>query len=92
MNPDDAPSPRLRGEGGDSRQTRTRRESPSPGLLRNPTSPRKRREVNQATASIQFNFNAVMRQATMIRLRSNVREERPSCRSSLASERRAFGA
>jgi hypothetical protein len=31
-------------------------------------------------------------QATMIRLRSRVREERPSWRSSLASERRASGA
>ena len=31
-------------------------------------------------------------QATMIRLRSSVREERPSCRKSRASERRALGA
>jgi len=30
--------------------------------------------------------------ATMIRLRSSVREERPSCRNSFASERRASGA
>ena len=30
--------------------------------------------------------------ATMIRLRNSVRDERPSCRSSLASERRASGA
>ncbi len=36
-------------------------------------------------------FGVASAQTTMIRLRSKVRE-RPSCRSSLASERRAFGA
>ena len=53
-----SPSPRLRGrderssllEGwgeGASQQVLTRGKAPSPGLLRNPTSPRKRGEVNQ---------------------------------------------
>jgi hypothetical protein len=49
-------APLLRGEGwgeGLSRQTRTRGESPSPGLLRNPTSPRKRGEVSQTSEPIQ---------------------------------------
>src|SRR5580700_92829 len=45
-----SPSPRLRGEGwgeGAFQQVLTRRNAPSPGLLRNPTSPRKRGEVNE---------------------------------------------
>src|SRR6476661_11129385 len=47
---DETPSPRLRGEGrgeGDYRHRWCRGESPSPGLLRNPTSPRKRGEVQR---------------------------------------------
>jgi hypothetical protein len=58
-------APLLRGEGwgeGLSRQTRTRGEPPSPGLLRtmlriarsNPTSPRKRGEVSQTSVPIQL--------------------------------------
>jgi hypothetical protein len=45
-----SPSPRKRGEGwgeGASQRIRTRGEAPSPGLLRNPTSPRKRGEVKR---------------------------------------------
>jgi hypothetical protein len=45
-----SPSPRLRGEGwgeGDSPRIWTRGYSPSPELLRNSTSPRKRGEVTE---------------------------------------------
>src|SRR5450432_1708193 len=45
-----SPSPRLRAEGwgeGDHPRVLFCRESPSPGSLRDPTSPRKRGEVNQ---------------------------------------------
>ncbi|MBV9630649.1 MAG: ATP-grasp domain-containing protein, partial [Xanthobacteraceae bacterium] len=55
-------SPRLRGEvdarsaagEGASPSTQTRGDAPSPGLLRNPTSPRKRGEVKPALASFYY--------------------------------------